>query len=375
MDTLKAPCLFKIIASPKNWIEGEAIKQLQNTAKFPGMEMAVGLPDLHPGKGSPIGAAFFTKNILYPYLIGNDIGCGMGLWQTDLKKHKIKRDRWVKKLYALENQRNNDTKAWLEKDNLKSNNWDDSLGTIGGGNHFAELQTIDSIEDTEQFQKTGLSKKHLLLWVHSGSRGFGEEILRKHVDQFKNNGNHEESEAAIQYMKEHDHAKKWAFSNRGLIAHRFLAIVGTKGRPVLDVCHNSLSHTKINNRFGWLHRKGAAPSDEGFIVISGSRGSFSYLVSPTEEQNDNCFSLAHGAGRKWKRSETRGRLKNKYPYQSLWKTKLGGVVICKNKDLLYEEAPQAYKNIEVVVNDLREAGLIKVVALLRPLITYKTWKP
>ena len=57
---------------PKNWIEGEAIKQLQNTANFPGMEMAVGLPDLHPGKGSPIGAAFFTKNILYPHLIGND---------------------------------------------------------------------------------------------------------------------------------------------------------------------------------------------------------------------------------------------------------------------------------------------------------------
>ena len=79
MDTLKAPCLFKIIASPKNWIEGEAIKQLQNTAKFPGMEMAVGLPDLHPGKGSPIGAAFFTKNILYPYLIGNDIGLRHGL--------------------------------------------------------------------------------------------------------------------------------------------------------------------------------------------------------------------------------------------------------------------------------------------------------
>ena len=210
MEPLKNPCSFKIIASNRNWIEGEAVKQLQNTAKFPGMEMAVGLPDLHPGKGSPIGAAFFTKNILYPYLIGNDIGCGMGLWQTDLKKNRIRRDRWIKKLYALENQWDNDTKAWLEKDNLKSNKWDGSLGTIGGGNHFAELQVIESIEDTEQFQKTGLSQKRLLLLLHSGSRGLGEEILRKHVDQFKSNGIPEESEAAIQYMKEHDHAKKWA---------------------------------------------------------------------------------------------------------------------------------------------------------------------
>lgn len=364
--------VINIIASKDNWIEGEAVKQLKHTANFPGIEMAIGMPDLHPGKGNPVGAAFFSKNTLYPYLVGNDVGCGMGLWQTTLKQNKIKRDRWSKKLHGLENPWEEDIDTWLAETDLNPGQWDHALGTIGGGNHFAELQIVESVQDRDLFQKTGLIKNQLVLLVHSGSRGLGDALLRKHVDQFKAGGLLEESDAAVQYIKEHDYAVKWACTNRALIAHRFLSLLGTKGKPILDVCHNTLTPKVINNRSGWLHRKGAAPSDEGVIVIAGSRGSFSYLVSPTGEQDDNCFSLAHGAGRKWKRSESKGRLKNKYSSDSLLQTKLGSKVICKNKALLYEEAPQAYKNIDIVVNDLQQAGLIKVVAIFKPLITYKT---
>ena len=64
-----------VIASSESWIEGEALRQLNQTAKLPGMTRAVGLPDLHPGKGIPIGAAFLSKDIIYPHLVGNDIGC------------------------------------------------------------------------------------------------------------------------------------------------------------------------------------------------------------------------------------------------------------------------------------------------------------
>ena len=78
----------KIIASEQNWIEGWAIAQLNKTAELPGMKLVVGMPDLHPGKGNPIGAAFVTEKIFYPYLVGSDIGCGMGLWKTTLKKKK-----------------------------------------------------------------------------------------------------------------------------------------------------------------------------------------------------------------------------------------------------------------------------------------------
>ena len=67
----------RLFASAKSWIEGEALRQLYATSKLEGMRLAVGFPDLHPGKGSPVGAAFVTEGLIYPYLIGGDIGCGM----------------------------------------------------------------------------------------------------------------------------------------------------------------------------------------------------------------------------------------------------------------------------------------------------------
>jgi release factor H-coupled RctB family protein len=84
--------------------------------------------------------------------------------------------------------------------------------------------------------------------------------------------------------------------------------------------------------------------------------------------------LAHGAGRKWKRSDARGRLEKRYHVKDLETTKLGSRVICKSRDLLYEEAPQAYKDIDLVVDDLVKAGMVDVIASFKPLITYKTRK-
>ena len=124
----------------------------------------------------------------------------------------------------------------------------------------------------------------------------------------------------------------------------------------------------------WLHRKGAAPSDKGPVVIPGSRGTLSYLVQPVGEQSANAWSIAHGAGRKWTRSESRLRVRERFHRDELVQTGLGGRVICEERDLLYEEAPMAYKNIETVIADLVNAGLVTVIATLRPLLTYKTRK-
>lgn len=107
-------------------------------------------------------------------------------------------------------------------------------------------------------------------------------------------------------------------------------------------------------------------------MIPGSRGTFSYLVEPIGEQKDNAYSLAHGAGRKWKRSEAKSHLSHKFKVEDLRQTALGSRVICEDKDLLYEEAPQAYKNIDIVIQDMLDAGLIRVIAIFRPVITYKT---
>lgn len=90
-----------LIASKNTWIEGLAIQQLIKTAELAGMERVAGMPDLHPGRGYPIGAAFFTRNKIYPALVGNDIGCGMALWQTSSKVAKVNLDKMAKQFKRL----------------------------------------------------------------------------------------------------------------------------------------------------------------------------------------------------------------------------------------------------------------------------------
>ena len=84
------------IATDNTWIESKAIQQLQTTANLPNMVSVVSMPDLHPGRGYPIGAAFFSTQHFYPALVGNDIGCGMSLFQTDINVRKLSLDKFEK---------------------------------------------------------------------------------------------------------------------------------------------------------------------------------------------------------------------------------------------------------------------------------------
>ncbi len=370
-EILKNKPVVRLFTSDKNTVEGEALRQLNKTALLEGIEIAVGMPDLHPGRGNPVGAAFASRGILYPYLVGNDVGCGIGLWKTTLKTAKIKRDKWVKKLFRFEQPWDGDVREWLEKHGIESSMSDLAHGTIGGGNHFVELQVIEKILDENEFEKIGLDKKHLVLLVHSGSRGIGESLLRSHTDRFGSGGLDEYSEDAVKYLVKHDYAIKWAASNRSLIAHRFISKLGGKCEPVLDLCHNRISKIEMCGNTYWLHRKGTVSSDTGPVVVPGSRGTFSYLVKPVGDQELNLWSIAHGAGRKWNRSSCKDRIKSKYNAKSLTQTSLGSRVICENRDLLFEEAPQAYKNIDGVIEDMVTESLISTIAIFRPLITYK----
>jgi release factor H-coupled RctB family protein len=156
-----------------------------------------------------------------------------------------------------------------------------------------------------------------------------------------------------------------------LIAHRLLEQLGSGYRLIADLSHNSITPIESEGEIQFLHRKGASPSNQDTIIIPGSRGSNSYLVKPTGNQEANLWSVAHGAGRKWGRNECEGRLREKYSADSMKKTKLGSYVICEDRDLLYEEAPQAYKDIDSVISDMVNLGLIKVVAIFTPVLTYK----
>ncbi|ULJ62662.1 RNA ligase RtcB family protein [Wielerella bovis] len=413
-----------IIKNSNTWIEGNAIQQLERTATLPNMQRVAGMPDLHAGRGYPVGAAFFSEGRFYPALIGNDIGCGMAFWQTDLpvhqsKKHKLAKqlgsidapldDTWAERIaellpnctYPQAGTTDGSERALIlqQKRQIQGENasqvehltrifnaevgdfWCESkrdtshllsLGTIGGGNHFAELQAVDKIYAPEKLPEN-FNRQCLQLLVHSGSRGLGQAILREHVDKFSHAGLAENTPEALDYLAKHDAALQFARVNRQLIAERMLARWGADGAILLDVHHNFLQQVQLDNETGWLHRKGATPSDCGLVVIPGSRGDYSYWVQPIVDKSAHAlFSLAHGAGRKWQRSECKGRLSHKYSVDKLRQTDLGSVVICEDKALIYEEAPQAYKNIDDVIAAMLDFGLIELVARFKPVLTYKT---
>jgi release factor H-coupled RctB family protein len=364
----------RLIASPKSWIEGEAVRQLYATAKFEGVRFAVGFPDLHPGRGTPVGAAFVTDEVIYPHIIGGDIGCGMALFKTNLLRREAKLDRWAALRFNLEHPWDEDVSEFLAESELESTEFDNALGTIGGGNHFAELQAVEQIFDAEEFKRLGIGKQQIVALVHSGSRDLGESILRVHVAQHFGEDVEAESFAADDYLRGHDFAVRWAKANRELIARRFVAAIGSEAECVWDGCHNSITRRESGDEVVWVHRKGAVAAESDFVVIPGSRGSLSYLVKLIGDGESHAWSLAHGAGRKWARSEARLRMRERFSVPELAQTGIGGRVICEERDLLYEEAPAAYKNIEAVIQDLIDAGLVSVIATLRPLLTYKTRK-
>ena len=362
----------RLFVSAKSWVEGEALRQLYAAANFDGMRLAVGFPDLHPGKGSPVGAAFVTEGLIYPYLIGGDVGCGMALFKTDLVQRDIKLNRWADLRFDLEHPWEGEMREVLAASELESTEFDQALGTLGGGNHFAELQMVDEVLDARAFRLFGLGKQQLVVLVHSGSRGLGESILRDYVAEHQASGSDAESFAAAAYLLGHDLAVRWAKVNRGLLAQRFVHQLGAQANLLWDGCHNSITSREHEGETVWVHRKGAVAAETEAVVIPGSRGSLSYLVRPLGDGESRAWSLAHGAGRKWARSEARQRMRERFGMHQLTQTPLGGRVICGARDLLYEEAPATYKNIEDVIQDLVDAGLVSVIATFRPLLTYKT---
>ena len=359
---------IKIVQGEKSWIESAATEQLKKVAKLQGIIKAVGLPDLHPGK-TPVGASFISKDIIYPHIVGNDIGCGMALFSTGFKKQKFKQDKVINKLYRINGIENVDITEFLSKADFPLKK---KLGTIGSGNHFAEFQEIDNIYDSDAMEEIKMDKGNIYLLVHSGSRSYGEQILRKYIEEHScQNGLKAGSAAFNEYFSDHDKAVEYAILNRELIAYRILTTVNAKENiKLLDSVHNSVTKKKIEEEV-YIHRKGAAPSDVGYVVIAGTRGSRSYIVKPEANLGDYAFSISHGAGRKWARLGCKEKLENLYSRKAVRQVNTIQNLICKNKNIILEEAPEAYKDIERVIEDMLEFKMIKLVASLKPVITYK----
>jgi release factor H-coupled RctB family protein len=225
------------------WIDGRAEQQLTEVAALPGMVAVAGYPDLHPGLHGPVGAAFLADR-LYTQLVGNDIGCGMALFALYLPLRKLSLEKAARRLRVLEG-------PWADAPE------EPGLGTIGGGNHFCEVQAVESL--SEAGAAAGLEKALLCLLVHFGSRGLGEAVYRASVG-LSAQGLDPDSPAGREYLAAHDRAVTFARRNRLAIATRAAQALNADLQLVADAPHNLLQTSGDL----WLHRKGAA--------VAGSAG-------------------------------------------------------------------------------------------------------
>jgi release factor H-coupled RctB family protein len=357
------PATVTVFAGPTSWIESDAVAQCHQVAALDGMLHVAGMPDLHPGKGAPIGAAM-SSTVLYPFLVGSDIGCGIAVFPISLKRAVP--EKLAARFPDLDTplDAGGDDPAWAVLDGDIPGGYTEGLGTVGRGNHFVELAKVGTVFDDAHAHRLGLAAGDLVLVVHSGSRGFGERILRAHTEV------HGAGPAADPgaYLQAHDDAVRWGSLNRRLLAARVAHALGTHvAAPVVDQCHNL-----VEVRDGvYLHRKGAAPGDGRDVLVAGTRGTPSYLVAAHAGAEAN-HSVAHGAGRKMSRADALRRGKAKHTVEELRRTPVGSLVVCGDRQLLFEEAPTAYKRIEQVIGDLVEHRLATAVATTVPLVTYKT---
>lgn len=342
------------------WIDGRAEDQLAEVARWPGVQKLAAFPDLHPGKNGPVGCAVLADRI-FPQLIGNDIGCGMSLFELDLPVRKLKLEKALRRMRALGEPVVEDQGWRLEDLGLPADLFPAALGTVGGGNHFCEVQTLAEVDDG-----IGLDRTRAYVLVHSGSRGLGNAVFAA-VAQDGFAGLTPGTDAARGYLRGHDVAVRWARLNRRIIAERTAEALRADLRLVSDAPHNLLAP----HAGGWLHRKGAATAEAGLIPLAGSRATPSYLMAATGRP-EALGSLAHGAGRRYDRSSMHGRQRaKKSDIDAMQRTPFGGRILCEDRDLMVEEAPLAYKSPKAVVADLAQTGVARSVAEFHPLLTFK----
>ncbi|MFT3927468.1 MAG: RtcB family protein [Myxococcales bacterium] len=395
------PAHASLIANASVWMESEAIEQLHRVASLEPCLRAVGMPDLHPGRGIPIGAAFLFAGSVLPDLVGGDAGCGvlvlvghkdgprgdalerrvLAAWDEpflpEVDAEELVQVAWRFGPRALARvdgvpEALAELAQQFEDDEAPSGDLPPGpahalqLGTVGGGNHFAEISRVDRIADKERARTLAFSKDAQVIMVHSGSRALGAALHARYA------GANLSGDAIERYLSDLRGAIRYARTNRLLAGWRLAraAGLGTRARiaSLFDIVHNAVERRQDNT---FLHRKGAAPAERDQpTVVLGSRGAASWVMQGLG--NDACLCcVAHGAGKRMGRSDAHAKLKNRYTRASLARTALGSRVICDDTSLMYEEHPDAYKPIEPVVESLEQAASAARVAALIPLITVK----
>lgn len=432
------------------------LEQVANVAHLPGIVgYSIAMPDIHWGYGFPIGgvaAMDADSGVISPGGVGYDINCGVrlamvpelfsnvdaktqqalldriyklvpsgvghghktqGLSDRDYKELTLLGSRWsVQKGFGfpvdLEHTESNgciegaEIEAVSEYTKMRGKA---QLGTIGSGNHFVEIGTVDTIYLPEVAEAWGIVQGQMYVLIHSGSRGFGHQVCQDTLNTFVKQGFAKglpdkqlvaapiQSEAGRQYFRAMAAAANYAFNNRQQILHgvrkaiqEVCGIAPEEVRLIYDVCHNiaKFEQHEVDGvlRRLCVHRKGATraygPGARELnplfrqtgqpVLVPGDMGRASHLMVGCGNPLTWC-SACHGAGRARSRHASKNAWAGRDPIHYM-ECQHVRVAACSMKTVV-EEMPDAYKNVDTVVKAVQEAGLANMVARLKPRMVLK----
>jgi tRNA-splicing ligase RtcB len=438
-------------------VQDRAIEQVANVATLPGIVKAsYAMPDIHWGYGFPIGGVAATDieagGVVSPGGVGFDISCGVRLitsnleWESDVRPHirdlvatlgrQVPRGTGKGGRLTLSGNEMERVLAegvgfpisvgigteedaelcedrgvleWAKPEFVSTRAREratSQLGSLGGGNHFLEVQVVEEVRDDVAAAAMGLAVGQVCVMLHSGSRGLGHQVCTDHlkaVDRASRELGIEvpdrqlacvpvEHDVAQRYLGAMAAAANFARANRHTLTHAireafaqvFGGSVDALGMSIVyDVGHNlaKIEEYELDGRVRKLcvHRKGATRAfgpghpeiPERYravgqpVIIPGSMGTASYvLVGTTEAGAKSFYSTCHGAGRAMSRTKAKKVMGG---VELVRKLEREGIAVAASQPrLLAEEAPYAYKDVSQVVQACEGAGLSRTVARLRP---------
>ena len=372
-------------------IDSGAMEQARNIANLPFVHSHIAvMPDAHMGYGMPIGGVMATEGVVIPNAVGVDIGCGMCALKTSLRSLDSEQLKGIMRLirksvpvgckhhkkpqgvHLMPGPEKGATLADLQIVSQEYEHALTQLGTLGGGNHFIQIQ-----KGNDGF---------IWIMIHSGSRNLGYRVANFYNTLARKMGGRFgmkipekwqldflplDSVEGRQYLLEMNFCVDFALANRRLMMERVQESFQTVAGPVrfgkfINIAHNYASLETHFHKHVLVHRKGATSARAGEIgIIPGSQGMPSYLVRG-KGNRESFTSCSHGAGRKMGRRQAQRSLDLKEEQKKLEEQGILHAVRTR-RDL--DEAPGAYKNInEVIENQL---DLVEVLVTLKPLAVIK----
>lgn len=391
-------------------LEEGAMQQAAMLAKMPCIFHHVALmPDCHQGYAIPVGGVVAYKDAVSPFGVGSDAGCGMHTFRTNIKAEALSDMRLrreiqnkIKELVPVGETVHSRPQGWelfnIYQDNggldfLVNDRVRKSLGSVGQGNHFVEIDKATFVEEEFRGEDKEMGTEDCV-WglIHTGSRNLGKQLADYYhalaVEQCKkwySNIPSEEyaflpidSEIGQRYLRDMSFALEYALENRKRIAYKMQTVLQEYFPDLVilfdyDIHHN---YASIENHFGhnvWVHRKGATSAKRDEIgIIPGSMGTSSYIVKGLGNP-DSFMSCSHGAGRKMSRSVASQTLTEDECNKAM------EGIVCERWSRVrrgkwkgqidLSEAPGAYKDIEEVIAN--EADLVTPIVKLTPLAVLK----